>query len=91
MKAIPQPKTEQIVERINALQTASPYYIDPSTVTPLVREWRAIKREIDALMTVDACSAWELTGAWKGMTGDFDDTEEAFRNSARWGTPARMK
>ncbi|SAL22392.1 hypothetical protein [Caballeronia humi] len=57
----------------------------PSTVTPLVREWRAIKREIDALMTVDACSAWELAGAWKGLTGDFDGTEEAFRNSVALG------
>jgi hypothetical protein len=81
MKAIPQPKTTDIVERINVLQAASPYYINSSDVTPLVREWRAIGREIEPLFKVDAYAAWEMKGAWQSLAGDHAGTEAAFKNS----------
>lgn len=85
MNAIPQPKTHQIVDRINALQGASPRFIDTSQVTPLSREWRAIKHDIDQLMRVDACAAWELTGSWRALAGDVEGAEAAFRNSVALG------
>jgi hypothetical protein len=85
MKAVPQPKTTTIVERINALQAASPYYINTSEVTPLVREWRAIGREIEPLFKVDACAAWEMKGAWQSLAGDQAGTEAAFKNSVALG------
>jgi hypothetical protein len=85
MNAIPQPKTHQIVDRINALQAASPRFIDTSDVTPLSREWRAIRQDIDQLMRVDACAAWELTGSWRALAGDVEGAEAAFRNSVALG------
>ncbi|SAK47083.1 hypothetical protein [Caballeronia ptereochthonis] len=85
MNAIPQPKTHQIVDRINALQAASPRFIDASGITPLSREWRAIRHEIDQLMRVDACAAWELMGSWRGLEGDIEGAEAAFRNSRALG------
>ncbi|BCQ25565.1 hypothetical protein NK8_37430 [Caballeronia sp. NK8] len=85
MNAIPQPKTHQIVDRINALQGASARFIDTSQVTPLSREWRAIKHDIDQLMRVDACAAWELTGSWRALAGDVEGAEAAFRNSVALG------
>jgi hypothetical protein len=83
MKA--QPKTFEIVERINALQAASPHYIDSAEITPNARAWRVIKRDIDAMFAVDACAAWELIGAWKALAGDFAGTEDAFEKSAAIG------
>jgi len=83
MKA--QPKNFEIIERINALQGASPYYIDSSELSQHAREWRLIKREIDALFAIDACAAWELIGAWRGLAGDFVGTEEAFQKSIAIG------
>jgi hypothetical protein len=85
MKAIAQQKNGQLFEEINALQAASRHYLDSTSINPLVRRWRALKHEIDALMKVDACSAWELAGAWKGLSGDLAATEEAFANSAKLG------
>ncbi|SAK52949.1 hypothetical protein AWB78_01276 [Caballeronia calidae] len=85
MNAIPQPKTHQIVDRINALQAASPRFIDPSEISPRSREWRAIRHDIDQLMRVDACAAWELTGSWRGLAGDVEGAEAAFRNSVALG------
>lgn len=85
MNAIPQPKTHDIVDRINALQAASPRFIDPSEISPLSREWRAIRHDIDQLMHVDACAAWELTGSWRGLAGDAEGAEAAFRNSMALG------
>ena len=85
MKAIPQPKTAQIFDRINALQTTTSHYFNSAQLTPLVREWRATKTEIDSIMKVDACAAWEAAGAWKGLAGDVAGTETAFANSVRLG------
>jgi hypothetical protein len=85
MNAIPQPKTHQIVDRINALQAASPRFIDASGITPLSREWRGIRRDIDQLMQVDACAAWELMGSWRALAGDVEGAEAAFRNSMALG------
>ncbi|SAK49394.1 hypothetical protein AWB75_01255 [Caballeronia catudaia] len=85
MNALPQPKTHQIVDRINALQAASPRFIDTSEITPLSREWSAIRHDIDQLMRVDACAAWELTGSWRALTGDVEGAEAAFTNSVALG------
>lgn len=85
MKAIAQPKTAQIFGRINALQATTSHYFNSSQLTPFVREWREIKNEIDSLMKVDACAAWEAAGAWKGLAGDVAGTEIAFANSVRLG------
>jgi hypothetical protein len=85
MHAIPQPKTAELVERINALKVASPYFIDSSQVCARSHEWRDIKREIDRLRRIDACAAWELTGAWKSLAGDCEGTELASSNSAALG------
>ena len=85
MNAIPQPKTHQIVDRINALQAASPRFIDPSEISPLSREWRAIRHDIGQLMQADACAAWELMGSWRALAGDVDGAEAAFRNSVALG------
>jgi len=85
MKAITQPKTAQIFDRINALQATTSHYFNSSQLTPLVCEWREIKSEIDSLMKVDACAAWEAAGAWKGLAGDVAGTEIAFANSVRLG------
>ncbi|AQH00968.1 hypothetical protein A9R05_18930 [Burkholderia sp. KK1] len=85
MNALPQPKTHQIVDRLNALQAASPRFIDTSEITPLSREWNAIRHDIDRLMRVDACAAWELTGSWRALAGDVEGAEAAFRNSVALG------
>lgn len=85
MNAIPQPKTHQIIDRINALQDASHRFIDPSEISPLSREWRAIRHDIDQLMHVDACAAWEMTGSWRALAGDVEGAEAAFRNSMALG------
>jgi hypothetical protein len=85
VKAITQPKIAQIFDRINALQATTSHYFNSSQLTPSVREWRAIKNEIDSLMKIDACAAWEAAGAWKGLTGDVAGTEAAFVNSVRLG------
>ncbi|QIE23350.1 hypothetical protein SBC1_12290 [Caballeronia sp. SBC1] len=85
MKAIAQPKTAQILDRINALQATTSHYFNSSQLTPLVREWREIRNEIDSLMKVDACAAWETAGAWKSLAGDVAGTEAAFANSVRLG------
>lgn len=85
MNAIPQPKTHQIIDRINALQDASPRFIDPAEISPLSREWRAIRHDIDQLMRVDACAAWEMTGSWRALVGDVEGAEAAFRNSMALG------
>ncbi|GAB5098690.1 hypothetical protein [Caballeronia sp. HLA56] len=86
MKAIPELKSNTLIERINELQKISAHrYIDPTQVSGVSRDWRLIGREIRDLFRVDACVAWELTGAWKGLTGDFEGTEEAFRASAALG------
>ncbi|SOE59934.1 hypothetical protein SAMN05414139_01628 [Burkholderia sp. D7] len=85
MKAIAQLKTAQILDRINALQTSTSHYFNSSQLTAPVREWREIKNEIDSLMKVDACAAWEAVGAWKGLAGDVTGTETAFANSIRLG------
>ncbi|SAL61869.1 hypothetical protein AWB69_06884 [Caballeronia udeis] len=84
MKAIAQLKTAQILDRINALQTSTSHYFNSSQLTAPVREWREIN-EIDSLMKVDACAAWEAVGAWKGLAGDVTGTETAFANSIRLG------
>ena len=85
MKAIPQPKTARIFDRINALQATTSHYFNSAQLTPLVREWRATKTEIDSIMKVDACVAWEAAGAWKGLAGDVAGAETAFANSVRLG------
>jgi hypothetical protein len=85
MKAIAQAKTTQIFDRINALQATTSRYINSSQLTPLVREWREIKNEIDSLIKADACAAWEAAGAWKGLAGDVAGTEIGFANSVRLG------
>ena len=85
MKAIPQPKTARIFDRINALQATTSHYFNSAQLTPLVREWRATKTEIDSIMKVDACAAWEAAGAWKGLAGDVAGAETAFANSVRLG------
>ncbi|KND56656.1 hypothetical protein BPUN_0227 [Candidatus Paraburkholderia kirkii] len=84
MNAIPQPNTHRIVDRINALQAAPPRFIDASEISPLSREWRAIRHEIDRLMHADACAAWELRGSWHGLN-DVEGAEAAFRNSSALG------
>jgi hypothetical protein len=43
MKAIVQPKTAQIFDRINALRATTSHYFNSSQLMPLVREWREIK------------------------------------------------
>jgi len=85
MKAIAQPKTAQIFDRINALQATTSHYFNSAQLTPFVREWRETKIEIDSIMKVDACAAWEAAGAWKGLAGDLAGTETAFANSVRLG------
>jgi len=85
MKSIAQLKTAQILDRINALQTSTSHYFNSSQLTAPVREWREIKNEIDSLMKVDACAAWEAVGAWKSLAGDVTGTETAFANSIRLG------
>ena len=85
MKAIAQLKTAQIFDRINARQATTSHYFNSAQLTPLVREWRATKNEIDSIMKIDACAAWEAAGAWKGLTGDVAGTETAFANSVRLG------
>ena len=85
MKAIAQPKTAQIFDRINALQATTSHYFNSSQLTPFVREWREIKNEIGSLMKVDACAAWEAAGAWRGLAGDVAGTEAAFANSVQLG------
>lgn len=85
MKAIAQPKTAQIFDRINALQATTSHYFNSAQLTPFVREWRALKTDIDSTMKVDACAAWETAGAWKGLTGDVAGAETAFANSVRLG------
>ncbi|WP_321789378.1 hypothetical protein [Burkholderia pyrrocinia] len=85
MKALPLPKTKEIVERINALQASSPYYIDSTEISDFSRELRIIKRDIDSMFKVDACAAWEMTGAWKALLGDQDGVNEAFRASLALG------
>ncbi len=85
MKSIAQLKTAQILDRINALQTSTSHYFNSAQLTPFVREWREIKNEIDSLMKVDACAAWEAVGAWKSLAGDVTGTETAFANSIRLG------
>jgi len=85
MKAIARQKNGLLFDEINALQATGRHYLDSTAINPLVRRWRALGHEIDALMKVDTCSAWELVGAWKGLAGDVASTEEAFANSARLG------
>ena len=85
MKAIARPKTAQIFDRINALQATTSHYFNSAQLTPFVREWRETKNEIDSIMKVDACAAWEAAGAWKGLAGDVAGTETAFANSVRLG------
>ena len=85
MKALPLPKTQDIIERINALQAASPYYIDPKGISDRTRQLRLIKRDIDDMFKVDARAAWEVTGAWKALVGDWDGVREAFTASLALG------
>ncbi|QCP50200.1 hypothetical protein FAZ95_14025 [Trinickia violacea] len=74
-----------MIDRINELQGASQYFVDPSTISSMTREWRLLKREIDALFAVDACSAWELAGMWFALAGDRDGMERAFSKSLALG------
>jgi hypothetical protein len=67
------------------LQATTSRYVNSSQLTPLVREWREIKNEIDSLIKADACAAWEAAGAWKGLAGDVAGTEIGFANSVRLG------
>lgn len=85
MRALPHPKTNAIIERINALQAASPYFIDSEKISDMTREFRLIKRDIDDLFNADARSAWEATGAWKALIGDWDGVRDAFRASLTLG------
>jgi hypothetical protein len=85
VKAIAELKTAQIFDRINALQATTSHYFNSAQLTPLVREWWATKTEIDSIMKIDACAAWEAAGAWKGLAGDVAGTETAFANSVRLG------
>ncbi|MDR5818054.1 hypothetical protein QCE62_31025 [Caballeronia sp. LZ033] len=85
MNALPQPKTHQLVDRINALRAASPRFIDPAEITPLSREWRAIGHDIRQLLQADARAAWELTGSWRALAGDVEGAEGAFRNAVALG------
>ncbi|MDR5762540.1 hypothetical protein [Caballeronia sp. LZ035] len=85
MNALPQPKTHQLVDRINALRAASPRFIDPAEITPLSREWRALGHDIRQLLQADARAAWELTGSWRALAGDVEGAEGAFRNAVALG------
>ncbi|WP_250533478.1 hypothetical protein [Caballeronia sp. AZ10_KS36] len=85
MKAIPQPKTKEIIEQINAVQAASPYYVDPMQLTERSRAYRRIKRDVDALFKVDARAAWEATGALKALIGDWKGVQEGFSASLALG------
>jgi hypothetical protein len=85
MKALPHPKTNAIIERINALQAASRYFIDSEKISESTRELRSIKHDIDALFKADARSAWEVTGAWKALIGDWEGVRDAFRKSLALG------
>jgi hypothetical protein len=85
MKGLPAPKTAHIMERINALQAASPYYIDSTQLSDLCRELRLIKHEIDAMFKVDARAAWEATGAWYNLLGDWEGVCKAFKTSIDLG------
>lgn len=85
MKAIALSDAASLVARINAIRAASPYYLDPVSISPLTTELRAVKRDIDRLFQIDACVAWELTGTCSQLTGDRDDMERAFANSVALG------
>jgi hypothetical protein len=85
MKALPLPNTKNIIEQINAVQAESPYYIDPMQMNDRSRRYRLIKRDIDALFNVDARAAWEATGAWKALVGDWKGVQEAFSASLALG------
>lgn len=85
MKAIAQKTTKDLVAKVNALQEASPKYIDPSSLTQESREWRLMKRDIDALFRVDARDAWEVTGMWHALSADAEGMENAFANSIALG------
>lgn len=85
MQALPLPKTESLMNRINALQVDTPYYVDVSDLSATSREARSIRRQIEGLFEVDACAAWEVMGAWKALVGDWQGVTDAFRNSQAIG------
>ncbi len=74
------------MEDINAMQAASPYYIDLDRISELSRNARITRRDIESLFKVDACAAWETLGAWKALIGDWEGVQEAFRNSLALGS-----
>jgi hypothetical protein len=85
MQAKVQPKTFDLIERMNALQRAEPRYVDSSSLSPSTREWRMLRKDVDQMFKVDACSAWELTGMCLALAGDRDGMERAFENSFALG------
>jgi hypothetical protein len=81
MQAKAQPKTFDLIERMNALQRAEPRYIDTDSLGASSREWRLLRRDVQPLFKVDACSAWELTGMYLALGGDREGMERAFERS----------
>ena len=91
MRAIPQLKTKDILERINALQASSPFYLDLNRVGASTQSWMEIKRDIEKMFKVDACSAWELSGALKGLTSDWEGVNSAFGKSLALGSTETIR
>jgi len=83
MSGLPAPKTRQIIDRINALQVQSAYFVRLDEVSARTRDCRAIKREIDELFAVDAAAAWELVGAWSTLSADVAEMTRAFEASIK--------
>lgn len=86
MRAIPQLKTKDILDRINALQASSPFYLDVNRIDASTQCWKDVKRDIEAMFKVDARIAWELYGAWKALTGDWEGVNSAFGKSIALGS-----
>ncbi|EON10624.1 hypothetical protein [Pandoraea sp. SD6-2] len=80
MIAKPQTTSEDITARINRYAEIGGSYVSSTDIA-----WRAVKRDIDALIKVDPEMGWSLYGSWNSKSGNLEEAERGFRAALQLG------